>query len=68
MEDEGLDMEVEFTDDDGRGTGKTRVPATQSWQLISAIAARAMAQRSSGSRSRSWVKYWMKQEHALCCW
>jgi small GTP-binding protein len=59
-EDEGLDMEVEFTDDDGRGTGKRiylQLKAGNSYLDL---------RKSDGAeifriKKQSWVKYWLDQ-------
>jgi small GTP-binding protein len=61
VEDEGLDLEVEFTDDDGRGTGK-RI-------FLQLKAGNSYLQRRKGDgaeifkiKKQAWVDYWMKQE------
>jgi small GTP-binding protein len=60
-EDEGLDMEVEFTDDEGRGTGK-RV-----FLQLKAGNSHLERRASDGAeifriKKASWVDYWMKQD------
>ena len=61
VEDEGLDMEVEFTDDDGRGTGK------RIFLQLKAGNSYLNRRASDGAeifriKKQSWVKYWIKQE------
>jgi hypothetical protein len=59
-EDEGLDMEVEFTDDNGRGTGKRiylQLKAGNS-HLESRINDGAEIFRI---KKQNWVEYWLKQ-------
>jgi hypothetical protein len=60
VEDEGLDLEVEFTDDDGRGTGK-RI-------YLQLKSGNSYLQRRKGDgaeifkiKKQAWLDYWMKQ-------
>ena len=60
VEDEGLDMEVEFTDGEGRGTGRRvylQLKAGNSY----------LTRRKDGAeifriKKQGWVKYWLKQD------
>jgi hypothetical protein len=62
-EDEGLDIEVEFTDVDGRGTGQRlylQLKAGNSY----------LRKRRDGSeiftiKKQAWVKYWLRQERPV---
>ena len=59
-EDEGLDMELEFTDDDGRGTGQ------RFYLQLKAGNAYLSKRKTDGAeifkiKKQSWVKYWLKQ-------
>lgn len=63
-EDEGLDMEVEFTDDEGRGTAK-RI-------YLQLKSGNAYLQRRKGDgaeifriKKQSWLDYWMKQDRPV---
>ena len=60
VEDEGLDMEVEFTDDEGRGTGKRIF-----LQLKAGNSHLERRKRDNAEifriKKQSWVDYWMKQ-------
>jgi WD40 repeat protein len=63
VEDEGLDMEVEFTDADGRGTGQRiylQLKAGNSY----------LKRRRDGTevfriKKQSWVRYWLKQNQPV---
>jgi hypothetical protein len=60
-EDEGLDMEVEFTDDDGRGTGK------RLFLQLKAGNSHLERRKRDGAeifkiKKQSWVDYWLKQD------
>jgi small GTP-binding protein len=63
VEDEGLDMEVEFTDTDGRGSGKRlylQLKAGNSY----------LERRKDGAeifriKKQGWVKYWLKQDRPV---
>jgi small GTP-binding protein len=62
-EDEGLDMELEFTDDEGKGTGNRlylQLKAGNSY----------LRKRKDGAeifriKKQGWVKYWLKQPHPV---
>ncbi|HEX7333914.1 MAG TPA: TIR domain-containing protein [Pyrinomonadaceae bacterium] len=61
VEDEGLDIEVEFTDNDGRGTGK------RLYLQLKAGNSYLQTRKGDGAeifkiKKQSWVKYWLKQE------
>jgi hypothetical protein len=63
-EDEGLDMELEFTNDEGKGTGSRlylQLKAGNSYLRI---------RKNDGVeiftiKKQSWVKYWLKQPHPV---
>ncbi len=63
-EDEGLDMELEFTDDSGRGTGQRlylQLKAGNAW---------LRKRKKDGVeifaiKKQRWVKYWLKQPHPV---
>jgi len=62
-EDEGIDMELEFTDDDGRGTGKRLYLQLKSGNSH-------LEKRKSGVeifkiKEQRWVDYWLKQPHPV---
>jgi small GTP-binding protein len=64
VDDEGLDMEVEFTDDDGRGTGK-RV-------FLQLKAGNSHLKRRASDeaeifqiKKQSWVNYWIRQDYPV---
>ena len=64
VEDEGLDMEVEFTDLDGRGTGK-RV-----YLQLKAGNSHLQYRKRDGAeifkiKKQSWVKYWLSQDRSV---
>lgn len=61
VEDEGLDIEVEFTDDDGRGAGK------RLYLQLKAGNSYLKTRKRDGAeifriRKQNWVKYWLKQD------
>ncbi|MCP5119495.1 MAG: DUF4365 domain-containing protein, partial [bacterium] len=63
-EDEGIDMEVEFTDDDGKGTGK------RLYLQLKAGNSYLETRKKDGVeifriKKQSWVKYWMRQPHPV---
>ena len=62
-EDEGLDMEVEFTDADGRGTGQ------RIYLQLKAGNSYLRKQRDGTEifriKKQSWVNYWLKQERPV---
>ena len=63
-EDEGLDIEVEFTDEDGRGTGK-RV-----YLQLKAGNSHLTHRKRDGAevfkiKKQSWVKYWLSQDRPV---
>jgi small GTP-binding protein len=62
-EDEGIDMEMEFTDDNGKGTGKRLYLQLKSGNSH-------LAMRKSGAeifkiKDQRWVKYWLAQPHPV---
>ncbi len=64
VEDEGLDMEVEFTDADGHGTGK------RLYLQLKAGNTHLQRRKSDGAeifkiKKQRWVKYWLKQPHPV---
>jgi small GTP-binding protein len=64
VEDEGLDIEVEFTDDEGRGTGKRLYLQLKSGNSY------LQTRKSDGAeifkiKKQSWVKYWLKQDYPV---
>ncbi len=61
VEDEGLDMEVEFTGDDGRGTGKRIFLQLKAGN--SHLRRRASDEAEIFQiKKQSWVNYWIKQD------
>jgi hypothetical protein len=63
-EDEGIDMEVEFTDDDGKGIGK------RLYLQLKAGNSHLTTRKEDGAeifkiKKQSWVKYWLKQPHPV---
>ena len=61
VEDEGLDIEVEFTDNDRRGTGK------RLYLQLKAGNSYLQTRKGDGAeifkiKKQGWVKYWLKQE------
>jgi small GTP-binding protein len=61
VEDEGLDIEVEFTDDEGRGTGKRLYLQLKSGNSYLQTRKRDGAEIFK-IKKQSWVKYWLKQD------
>jgi len=64
VEDEGLDMEVEFTDADGRGTG------TRIYLQLKSGNSFLRRRKSDGAeifhiKKQAWVKYWLKQDRPV---
>jgi small GTP-binding protein len=64
VEDEGLDMEVEFTDADGRGAGKRIYLQLKSGNSY------LRRRKSDGAeifpiKKQSWVRYWLKQDRPV---
>jgi hypothetical protein len=62
-EDEGIDMEMEFTDDEGRGTGERLYLQLKSGNSH-------LRKRSDGAefftiKKQRWVKYWLSQPHPV---
>lgn len=62
-EDEGIDMELEFTDDKGRGTGKRLYLQLKSGN--SHLRKRKDGVDVFAIRDDRWVDYWMKQLHPV---
>ncbi|MCB2156663.1 DUF4365 domain-containing protein, partial [bacterium] len=58
-EDEGIDMELEFTDDDGKGTGKRLYLQLKSGN--SHLERHADGKEYFRIKKQAWVKYWLKQ-------
>jgi small GTP-binding protein len=63
-EDEGLDMELEFTDDEGRGTGH------RLYLQLKAGNSYVRTRKTDGVeiftiKKQGWVKYWLKQPHPV---
>jgi hypothetical protein len=63
-EDEGLDMELEFTDDEGKGTGN------RLYLQLKAGNSYLRKRKMDGVeiftiRKQSWVRYWLKQPHPV---
>jgi Domain of unknown function (DUF4365) len=63
VEDEGLDMEVEFTDSEGRGTGRRIYLQLKAGNAY-------LKRRKDGAeifriKKQGWVKYWMKQDRPV---
>ena len=62
-EDEGLDMEVEFTDSDGRGCGQRlylQLKAGNSY-----LRRKRDGTEIFGIKKQSWVRYWLKQDRPV---
>ena len=62
-EDEGIDMELEFTDDDGKGTGRRLYLQLKSGNSH-------LEKRKDGTevfpiKEQRWVDYWLKQPHPV---
>jgi hypothetical protein len=63
-EDEGIDIELEFTDDDGKGTGKRLYLQLKSGN------SHLKERKKDGAeifaiKEQRWVAYWMKQQHPV---
>ncbi len=63
-EDEGIDMEVEFTDASGRGTGK------RLFLQLKAGSSHLYRRKRDGAeifkiKKQAWVKYWLKQDYPV---
>ncbi len=64
VEDEGIDMEVEFTDADGKGSGR------RLYLQLKAGNSHLQRRKSDGAeifkiKKQDWVKYWLKQDHPV---
>ena len=63
VEDEGLDMEVEFTDGEGRGTGR------RIYLQLKAGNSHLTRQKDGAEifriKKQSWVKYWLRQDRPV---
>lgn len=62
-EDEGLDMELEFTDDDGKGTGRRLYLQLKSGN--SHLERRKDGREVFRIKEPRWVDYWLKQPHPV---
>jgi len=62
-EDEGIDMELEFTDDDGKGTGRRLYLQLKSGN--SHLKRRADGSEVFKIKEQRWVDYWLKQPHPV---
>jgi hypothetical protein len=62
-EDEGIDIEIEFTDDEGRGTGKRVYLQLKSGN--SHLDKREDGREVFRIKKQRWVDYWMKQPHPV---
>ncbi len=62
-EDEGLDMELEFTDDDGKGTGQRLYLQLKSGN--SHLERRKDGREMFRIKEPRWVDYWLKQPHPV---
>jgi small GTP-binding protein len=62
-EDEGIDMELEFTDDNGKGTGKRLYLQLKSGN--SHLRKRKDEVEIFAIKDQRWVDYWMKQSHPV---
>lgn len=62
-EDEGLDMELEFTDDDGKGTGKRQYLQLKSGN--SHLKKLKNGKEIFVIKEPRWVDYWLKQPHPV---
>jgi len=62
-EDEGIDMELEFTDDEGKGTGKRLYLQLKSGN--SHLERRKNGEEVFTIREQRWVDYWLKQPNPL---
>jgi predicted RNA-binding Zn-ribbon protein involved in translation (DUF1610 family) len=63
-EDEGLDMELEFTDDDGEGTGRRLYLQLKSGNSHLTTRKTDGAEIFAIKRQR-WVEYWLRQPHPV---
>lgn len=62
-EDEGIDMELEFTDDDGKGTGRRLYLQLKSGN--SHLKKRKDGTEVFAIKDARWVDYWLKQPHPV---
>ena len=62
-EDEGIDMELEFTDDDGKGTGRRLYLQLKSGN--SHLKKRKDGTEVFAIKDARWVEYWLKQPHPV---
>ena len=62
-EDEGIDMELEFTDDDGKGTGKRLYLQLKSGN--SHLKKRKDGVEMFAIKKQRWVKYWLDQKEPV---
>ena len=62
-EDEGIDMELEFTDDDGKGTGQRLYLQLKSGN--SHLEKRKDGREIFKIKEPRWVDYWLKQPHPV---
>jgi small GTP-binding protein len=62
-EDEGIDMELEFTDDDGKGTGRRLYLQLKSGN--SHLKKRKDGTEAFPIKDPRWVDYWLKQPHPV---
>ena len=62
-EDEGLDIELEFTDDHGKGTGKRLYLQLKSGN--SHLKKRKKGEEIFRIKEQRWVEYWLKQPHPV---
>lgn len=62
-EDEGIDMELEFTGDDGKGTGRRLYLQLKSGN--SHLEKRKDGREIFKIKQQRWVKYWLKQPHPV---
>ena len=62
-EDEGIDMELEFTDDDGQGTGKRLYLQLKSGN--SHLEKRKNGTEVFAIREQRWVTYWLAQKEPV---
>lgn len=62
-EDEGIDMELEFTNDEGKGTGKRLYLQLKSGN--SHLKKRKDGSEIFGIEEQRWVEYWLQQPHPV---
>jgi len=62
-EDEGIDIQLEFTDDEGKGTGKLLFLQLKSGN--SHLRKRKDGVEIFSIREQRWVDYWLKQTHPV---